>query len=239
MATKPTKKQLVMTPRVAFRYPKLTEMDYGSKDYPKEFGEYNVRFRLQKDAPETQAFLKKLEPFRQTAIEQGQERFDALKPAAKKKLGEMKVNDIYETVFDEDENETGEIEFKAKMKGEGKNKKTGKKWSRKVTMFDAHLKPIKGDIEIWGGTEGKIRLDPVPYFVDGQGTAGLSLYIDAVQIIELRGPGMGGASAEGFEEEEGFSRDDLAEDDETPEDDSDDTDVEDEGNDEPDGEDDF
>ena len=204
------------TPESPWIFPKLTEPDYGTKEYPKPAGEYNVQIVVQRDDPATQSLLKQLEPLHREAVREGEEAFAKLKPAARKKLKELTVNDVYEIMYDDEtEEETGEIKFKFKMKASGVNQKTGKKWSRRPAIFDANVRQITGkeldNLEIWGGTEGIIRFTTRPYFVEGQGMAGLSLLLDAVQITELRGPGMG-ASADGFESHDGgFSREDIEE----------------------------
>ena len=99
--------------------------------------------------------------------------------------------------------------FKFKMKASGKDKKTGKPWSRKPTIFDAKGKPMTPVPSIWGGTIGKVSFEVGPYFVQGQAMAGISLSLNAVQIIELRSGGGGTAESYGFGEEDGYEYDEA------------------------------
>jgi len=63
---------------------------------------------------------------------------------------------------------------------------------------------------IWGGTVGKVAFEVMPYFNNAQCEGGLSLRLDAVQIIELVSGGGKSASAYGFGEEEGYEHDNDA-----------------------------
>jgi hypothetical protein len=55
------------------------------------------------------------------------------------------------------------------------------------------------------GSIAKVSFVAAPYFVDGQAMGGLSLYLNAVQIIKLNKAGERSAEDYGFaEEEDGF-----------------------------------
>ena len=203
MTEKKAKPFKAVTPKGVFKFPKLIEPDYGTKDYPDPDGSYKVTLVLDQDA--AQALIKKLEPEFEKAIEAGREAFAKLPVATRKKLGDLKVADFYTEVYDkETEEPTGEVEFKFKAKASGKNK-DGKEWSRKVDIFDAKGVPVKNLKSIWGGTLGKISFSASPYFVAGQGTAGLSLRLEGAQIIKLAQGGGRTASDLGFGvEEDGY-----------------------------------
>lgn len=204
----------IVGPKAPFVYPKLSEPDYGTEKYPKKGGEYSSKQRLELADPETQKLLDKLQPFYEEALEVGAQQFSELKVADRKKLGEMKSNPLYETEYDEEtEEETGFILIKAKMAASYTPKRgpqAGKTKKMKPTIFDARGKPMKNVPDIWGGTIGRLSFYTSPYFVEGQGTAGLSLRLVAAQIIELIGPGMGRAEDYGFgdEGEDGYVHDD-------------------------------
>jgi hypothetical protein len=150
-----------------------------------------------------QKFIDQLQPEFDKAIELGQEAFAKLPVANRKKLGEIKTQDFYSEVYDkESEEPTGEIEFKFKCKAGGTTK-AGKEWKRTVAIFDAKGNPAKGVKEIWGGTEGKVSFTASPYFVAATGTVGLSLRLEAVQILNLVSGGSRDAAGYGFGKEEG------------------------------------
>lgn len=193
----------LVSPKATFRYPKLNEPDYGTDDYPIEGGAYSVQLVMPAD--EAKVLIDQLQPHYEKAIAEGQEKFDQLPVAQRKKHGSLKEQMFYTEEFDkETEEPTGNVIFKFKMKASGKDKKTGKAWSRKPTIFDAKGKPMIPVPSIWGGTVGKVSFEVGPYFVQGQVMAGISLALNAVQIIDLRSGGGGDAASHGFGEEEGY-----------------------------------
>lgn len=195
-----------VTPRGVFRYPKLNEPDYGTKDFPKPDGEYSVRLILTE--AEAEPFLKKLQPVLDEAVADAEEKFKALPVATRKKLKEVTVNDLYQIEYDpETEEPTGNFVFKFAMRASGTTK-AGKKWERKPVIFDAKGKKLTPVPQIWGGTEGKAAIEARPYFIAGTGIAGLKLSLNAVQIIELVSGGGRDAEGYGFGEEDGFEADD-------------------------------
>jgi len=198
----------VTTPTGAFRYPKLTEIDYGTKEYPSKDGNYNVRLVL--TAEEAAPLIAELTPLYEQAIVEGKEQFAALKIDTRKKLEKkngkegIDVNPLYTELFDEEtEQPTGNLEFKFKMKAGGEKRKGGR-WSRKPGIFDAKGAPFPRGVDIWGGSTGKVAFEPRPYFIPASGAVGLGLGLEAVQIISLVGPGMKSADSYGFAEEEGL-----------------------------------
>lgn len=201
-----------LSPKGHFKYPHLTDPDYGTEEYPKEDGELNVRLIL--DAESAEAFREQLSELYEEADRLGQEADKKRKPALRKQKP-YTLNPLGTDVYDDDEEDpqpTGDVEFSFKTKYSGVSKKTGKKWTRTLPLFDAKGKPIKGKINIWGGTVGRIGFVARPYFVAAQGVAGVSFYLEAAKIIELS-TGSGGnhnASEWGMDEDEGdFSADSV------------------------------
>jgi hypothetical protein len=203
MAETKKKNPSFVSPKGAFRYPALLTPDYGTKEYPKEDGEYKVVLILSE--AEAAPLIEKLQPIFDEAISEGQEKFKELKVEARKKLKELKVNDFYTVEYDkETEEETGNLLFKFSMNASGKSKKDGKVWNRKPALFDSKGKPLVGVENIWGGTLGKVSFEAAPYFVAGTGIAGLKLRLNAAQIIELREGGNKSSEGYGFGEEDGY-----------------------------------
>ena len=193
------------TPPGSFIWPRLFEADTKFKAE----GEYSVKLRLSADA--ASPLIKKLQPLHDEAAKEGKQGYAAIPVANRKKLdakGGFTLNPFFSPVYDDDENETGEVEFKFTMKATGTNKKTGKDWTRKPSVFDAKGLPIKKDPGVGSGTVGKVSFEVFPYFIPGTGAAGLSLKLEAAQIIDLVAFGQRSASAYGFGEEEGYSASD-------------------------------
>lgn len=205
------KRLMLVSPKGTFVYPKLNEPDYGTKEYPKADGEYSVRLRMRADAPETKAFIAKLQPLYDAAMANADVEFKKLDVASRKKHGKVKPNDLFATVYDkETEEATGDIDFKFSTQAGGtikKGPKTGKTWERRPTIFDAKGTPMKNAPAIWGGTVGKVSFSTTEsgYFVKGTAAAGLKLSLEAVQIIDLVQGGDKSAKEHGFGEEEGYS----------------------------------
>ena len=213
MAQKKEKLPTFTTPRGIFLFPHLVEPDYGTEEYPKEAGEYNVTLKL--SAREAQPLIDKLEPLHREAVAMGEEKFKELKPAVKKKLGELTVNDLYTEEYDrETEEPTGNLLFKFKTKASGTTK-AGKEWERTLPIFDAKGTKFSPD-SVWGGTEGKVSFGAAPYFIPALGMAGLTFYLNAVQILELRAGGTASADAFGFDEEDGFEAEESTDENDSP-----------------------
>jgi hypothetical protein len=212
------------SPRLVFKYPKLTEPDYGNQQYPKPDGEFSLKGIAKVSDPRVQAFIAKLKPLHDEAVAKGEEAFKALKAETRKKLGGVKINDLFTALLDQEtEEETGEIEFKFAMKHSGEYKKgpkTGETWRRYPALFDAKgqaltLRDKRGKLlpnapQIWGGTVGIVSFEASDYFIPGTGAAGLKLNLNAVQIIDLVSGGQRSASQYGFSEEDGYSAEDYS-----------------------------
>src|SRR5699024_3019131 len=93
-----------------------------------------------------------------------------------------------------------------------KGPRKGRRWNRKPQFFDAKGKPMLKVPDIWGGTVGKVSFSFVTdgYFIPGTGACGISLQLEAVQIIDLVSAGQRSADDYGFGEEEGYEHDDEA-----------------------------
>ena len=206
MAETKKKSPKFTSPRGVFKFPRLTQPDTKFK----AAGEYSVKLVLTKEA--AKPLLDALTPMHKAAIAKGKKAYDAMEVAARKKLdakGGFTANPLFTPVYDDQENETNEIEFSFKLAASGVSKKTGKPWTARPTIFDAKAKPMKG-VEIWGGTEGKINFDvgldaegEPGYFIKGTGAAGLSLRLNAAQVLKLVSKGERSAADYGFGEEEG------------------------------------
>ena len=191
-----------VTMKGTLKYPHLTSVDYGTDEFPKEDGEFNTKLIL--SASDAEAFRESLSEIHERADELGKVAEGKRKTPARKKNPYV-LAEIGNPVYDDNEEETGEIEINFKTKASGTDKKTDKKWTKVLPIFDAKAKTIEDCPSIWGGTVAKLSFTTKPYFVAGTGQAGLAFYLNGVQVIDLVS-GNGGASADGlgFGEEEGF-----------------------------------
>lgn len=210
MAQQRPKLPAFKTGKCTFKWPHLDKLspDMGTDDYPKPDGEFNVKGVF--DAKAASALKAKLKDTYEAAIAEGKKAYAALKPEVRKKLeakGGFTANPLGTDVFGEDEQETGEVAFTFKRAASGTFKsgpQEGQKWKASVDVFDASGKPMAGS-KIWSGTTGYIAFEASPYFVAGQGAAGLSLRLQAVQVLDLVTAGGGkSASGYGFGAEEGY-----------------------------------
>lgn len=96
----------------------------------------------------------------------------------------------------------GDIVFKFKA-STTIHTRSGEELSRTIAVFDAAGKPIKGD-NIGNGSIVKVAATIIPFHVSNA-VNGLSLRLNAVQVLNLVEYGQGGsAKSYGFGEEEGY-----------------------------------
>jgi len=190
------KKERFTSPKGIFRYPRLGTPD--TKFKPE--GEYSNELVLQADSKEAQTILTKLKEAEAACLADVKSK--AKTPAEAKKW-EIK-NHPYRMLEDDDGNETGELAIKFTAKASGVSKKDGKKWERKVPVFDAVGTPLT-DVNVGGGSIGKISYTIIPYATSTSVGAGIKLALEAVQVVELKEFGTQNAKGFGFEEEEGYT----------------------------------
>lgn len=174
-----------------------------------ENGTYNTKIIVSVD--EAQAVLTLCETAREAAIAKAVE--EAAASGKKLNPAKMKRADLpVQPVIDEETGEeTGEWSIAFKQKASGTDK-TGKRWERKIPLFDAKAKPINSDgLQIWNGSILKVAYTADGFFTAAVG-AGCSLRIQAVQILELVSGGSRNATAYGFGEEDGYAHEDETED---------------------------
>ena len=197
-----------------FKFPKLNKPDTKFK----ADGEFSVKLVGRIDDPAVLALIAKLEPLYLAAEHNAVAEFAKLSAVARKKLGQPTMNPLYTEVLDETtEQPTGDVEFKFARAASGTYKsgpKTGQKWHATIGIFDAKGVPVLKGPDIYGGTIGKVSFevglnqDGQPgYFIPGTGAAGLSLRLQAVQVLDLVSGGQRTAAGYGFGEEDGYAYD--------------------------------
>jgi len=202
----------IVTPKGRFKFPKLNEPD----NYKNE-----LRFKsgliVAPDDPGVPEFIERLEEIRDAEIEKvKKELTEAGKSGLAKKV---KPREVYHLDTDKEGNETGDLLFNVKMKHEVKSKKTGKIIKLWPAFFDARGNPMNKVPPIWGGTVGRFGVVPRASKRPADGAYGVTLYLDAVFVIDLKTGGQRDASYYGFTpEEDGYQYEGGPDDDEDDDD---------------------
>lgn len=191
---KKKKLETIVSPAGIAKFPRLnkpeTEVNGKTLDKPR----YKVTLVLDESAPGVAEFKAKLEKLHSVAIAVAEKARKADPKRAKKPL---KVNDTIRPHTDESGAEVeGKFEITAKTNAETKDGTP-----KAIKMFDAKGSVVSA--KIGGGSTLKLSLSPDGY--DSNLGAGLSLYLNAVQIIDLQEFGGGNAKSFGFGEEEGYA----------------------------------
>lgn len=199
---KKPKKIIQTSPRGVFvGYPKLAQADTKFKAE----GEYSVKLALPADHPwatKTIAAITKMADEKLAEMVKNDDR-----PAGKKKAEPWKLNDSlpYANELDKDSGEeTGRVVFSFKATASGVYKsgpRKGEKWNRKIALFDAKGQPAAG-VNPWGGSEGCVSFEMIPYAVSAKIGAGVKLGLEAAQIIKLVQGGERDAAGYGFAAQE-------------------------------------
>lgn len=117
------------------------------------------------------------------------------------------VDKPYRKVVDADGEETGEVAFSFARMAKASNEQTGQTLIERPDMFDAKgtpLDPTKANIG--DGSTIKIAFEIYAFYAPLVG-AGVSLRLNAIQVLDLvKGPGRD-AKGYGFVEEEGYEVD--------------------------------
>lgn len=210
--TEKKKRTRYTSPKGSALFARVIDVDYGTEKYPDPKGSFNITLAL--DESEAQHLESMLEDEVAEARIYADNAFAELKPQSQKKLGEVKFNELGPDEYDRDGNLTGRRLFR--FKTGAFYERNGKKLQRRVPLFDAMQQPVSLKEEPGNGSIVRVSFTCNPYFVEGQGMGGLSLYLDALQIIKLNKTGERSASDYGFDSEEGgFCATDDMEDDTT------------------------
>jgi len=182
----------MITPKGTLIYPWLTKPD--TKFNPQ--GEYRTTLAVPTESCEE--FCKKLDKILDDFFN---EQVEVAKPQDKKKI---KKAEPYTQQYNDAGEETGNMLFKTKLKAEV-TMKSGETYTQKPKLFDAKGQPLPSSINPYGGTQAKLSVQVVPYCMPATKECGLSLRLQAVQVIQLVQGGGGSNSTDyGFGEEDGY-----------------------------------
>ena len=121
-----------------------------------------------------------------------------------------KADPPYKADTDQDGNESGNIMVRFKAAASGLRKTDKSPWTFKPALFDAKLKPLPASVQVWGGSVVKVGFQLSPFYTAKVG-AGVSMRLQAVQVLELKtGAGRDGASFGFTAEEDGYSGEESA-----------------------------
>lgn len=193
----------ITTPVGVAVYPKLTTPDTKFKP----LGEYTCKVRL--SGADAEPIIANIEKLQAAFFESEKAELMKGDGKAKAKAKALKLaSPCYKPAVNDDGDETGEFEFNFKMNArivkEGKPDRV-----MKPDVFDAKGKKLAVVPEIWGGSLVSVAGEASPFH-----TAigvGISLRLNAVQIVELRSGSARDAEGYGFGKQEGFEGDDEAE----------------------------
>jgi hypothetical protein len=177
-------------------------------------GEYHAKVVLPGTDPAAQKLMQDLDAAAAAAKEGNLEELKAKladaktgadKAKAKKAIEEVTAMDpqvSYSFVPDDDGNPTTDVEFRAKMPAERKDRKTGRVIKQKPDVVDAKGKPCMPDA-VWRGTVARLVVRVKPYATPK--AVGAGLFLQGVQIIKLA---EANAGVQYEAEEDGYSADD-------------------------------
>lgn len=185
------------TPKGVLSFPHLTKPDTKFKAE----GEYHTKVRL--TGADAAAMIAKVDGFHEQAVAAIIEEKSAADPKNAAKIAKTmkRADKPYKEELDGDGNGTGAYLFTFKQKASIKLK-DGTVIEKKVDLFDAGNKPFPANTPIYGGTVARVAYEALPFHTPAVG-AGLTMRLNAVQVIELRTAGERSAEEYGFEGEEG------------------------------------
>ena len=104
--------------------------------------------------------------------------------------------------FEEQADGTTLVKIKRKCGG---RRADGTTYTLSIALYDSASKPLPEDVQVWGGSKMNVAFRPNFWYSPALGF-GVSLDLEAVQVIELANGGVSNVAAEafGFTEEEGF-----------------------------------
>lgn len=192
------KYERITSPVGRAQYPYLNTPDTKFK----EEGEYKVDLIL--DKVDNAQFLGAIKARAEKAVEEAK-----VKLAEKNKHNKIKNLTPYvpfEEMFDDEGNPTGEVKVKFKTKAQY-SKKDGTVVKLSPDLFDSQGKPIdRNEVIIYSGSEIRCNFTPSNFYNPASNLAGVSLRLNAVQVIELSSGSSASASNYGFDAiEDGFS----------------------------------
>lgn len=186
-------KKLLTTPKGVAVYPHLSKPDTKFKAE----GVYHIKLKL--DGIEAASLAGAIDNAMKESLKAARIQVTESHGADKaKKVG------LSDAPYSRDETD-GSVTFSFKMNATGKSRKTGEQFTMKPVIFNAQGVPTEG-MKIGGGSIVRVSYEIVPFYKTAKVGAGVTLRLQAVQVITLVEYGANAASY-GFTNEEGETTD--------------------------------
>jgi len=211
MSEKKEKRPQYVTPKGEALFPWLRKADDRPINGKPQTPAYKLELKLSSEGFEakTKAFPKGLKALIDDAVEASHkaaiEDIKAGKKDTKKKLAALTKAYPYSEGEDEEGNSDGTVRIKFKRNASFKNK-AGEVIKTRVALFDSGMKQLAAEINPWGGSVVKVSFTMRPYYMPATDKAGVTMDLNAVQVLELKAQGERSADAYGFESEDGYEQ---------------------------------
>ena len=174
-------KKTYLTPQGVASFPHLAE---AQTKFVKE-GVYEVTLYFDEKAGSE--FVASLEEAYNQACKEAKEKYEEQKPQYKKDNPEIKFEQFYREEVDDNGFATGRIFVKFKRQATVKTK-DNKLLEFSVAVFDRYNQAMPKEVvaKASSGSIMKAAFKANPYFVAAGAKAGISLQLEAVQIVELK-----------------------------------------------------
>lgn len=174
-------KKTYLTPQGVASFPHLAE---AQTKFVKE-GVYDVTLYFDEKAGSE--FVASLEEAYNQACKEAKEKYEEQKPQYKKDNPEIKFEQFYREEVDDNGFATGRIFVKFKRQATVKTK-DNKLLEFSVAVFDRYNQAMPKEVvaKASSGSIMKAAFKANPYFVAAGAKAGISLQLEAVQIVELK-----------------------------------------------------
>lgn len=174
-------KKMYITPQGEASYPHIVEPQTKFK----EDGEYNVTMYF--DEKSGGEFVESLNEAYNQACEEAKEKYEEQKPQYKKDNPDINFEQFYREEVDDNGFSTGRIFVRFKCKAKIKTK-DNKIFEKKVAIYDRYNQPmpVEKAKKVSSGSIMKVAFKASPYFVPAGCKVGISLNLEAVQVIEAK-----------------------------------------------------
>lgn len=190
----------IITPKGIASYPYINRADTKFKAE----GDYKCKLIVNANDPKVQELVALLDAAADEFVEATITELKAKGGKGIAKAKAVKKFIPYEAEFDDEGNETDNIILNAKTTAQAKNKQ-GEVFHKTIKVYDSKGTFLKNPPSIYGGSTLKLSCTLIPFYNAATDTAGVTLRMEAVQVIELVSGGTGPCPF--GEEEDGYTGD--------------------------------
>ena len=193
MSTPEQKKRFYTTPRGEALFARLLNPDYGTERYPDPRGSFHLTLAL--DAPAAAELDALLEPALENARASGRQKCLAARNEPEREAFRFVAPGILEC--DRAGRPTGRRLFRFRTNAFYPQTE-GARVRRALPVFNAALERMELFEEPGNGSLVRVAFSVAPYCIENMGLAGLSLFLDSVQILKLNARARRSGEAYGF-----------------------------------------